>query len=505
MANGHFVPVLHEWPNPVQGMTWFFCPAHREYHAMFLLEGALQPFCGECAVLFYDRCHLSVWLRRFDIKAVSSNSTQMWMAARNEMDDLLQEISSATRRLSDDTDADSNGDLTPSLSILYSPPDPESINSMDSALAEIPKDDCTYRHLSTTLVPHTRIPNVWLLEYLTFQGAFAYQPCCKDIDTTGLLTALLPIDQAGDPIFKQARTWSCIVQALPRLPKELRWLLVTVYDFSNEMLQPGTAEDVLWKMRPWLMHWYSVADELFYYFGISASSPPEVDWFLRPCHGGLASGSSQGVSAWSSMGDGKNSEPNTSEPQSSAGETVVIRRDQADGRFPLWAMWAQGIRGHGQPDSRATMVDSWLASQPNTIGVGQASGIFDPTPRGFVFSGQGQDSRGPLFERWRANVSAANVNGDGRGHAHGPLQLNPRAPTFEPRHEQRPFEGDSGFLDHSGVEGDSGFHDSGIEGESAMDGPVPLSPCINTLERSTLVPPANDQEQIFPWQWTVSR
>ncbi|PHH65205.1 hypothetical protein CDD81_3064 [Ophiocordyceps australis] len=466
---------------------------------MFLLQGAFQPFCGECAVLFYDRCHLAVWLRRFDIKAISSNAVEMWREARSEMDDLLNEIASGTRRGSNDSNGGAGG-LVSSLESLYTPPDPESIDCMDKALAEIPKDDCTYRHLSTTLVPHTRIPNVFLLEYLTFQGAFAYQPCCKDIDTSGLLSALLPLDQGGDPIFKQARAWSCILQALPRLPKELRWILATVYDFSSQMLQPDTKEDVLWKMRPWLMHWYNVADELFYYFDIPASSPPEIDWFLRPCRQDAASGSSQGVSRRSSMADAKSPQPTLSEPQSSACETVVIRRDQDDGSLPLWNTWAQGIHGHGQRDARAAMVHSWLASQPSNMRLGQASGIFDPTPRGFVFFGQGQGRPGPLEPR-RASVSG--VNGDGRGHCHAwaPVssQLNPRAPAFEPRHGQSRLDGDCvmGEASQSDPEGFDG------EGKSATDGPWPHFSCIATPERSTLVPTVNDREQIWTWQWTT--
>ncbi len=38
-----------------RGMTWYFCPLHRVYHAIRATRPARQPFCGECAVLFFSK------------------------------------------------------------------------------------------------------------------------------------------------------------------------------------------------------------------------------------------------------------------------------------------------------------------------------------------------------------------------------------------------------------------------------------------------------------------
>jgi hypothetical protein len=47
------------------------------------------------------------------------------------------------------------------------------------------------------------------------------------------------------------------------------------------MLRPHLEEDIIWGLRPWLMHWYEVADALFEKYGIFATSP-DPDWFMRP-------------------------------------------------------------------------------------------------------------------------------------------------------------------------------------------------------------------------------
>ncbi|EFY85589.1 hypothetical protein MAC_08369 [Metarhizium acridum CQMa 102] len=109
----------------------------------------------------------------------------------------------------------------------------------------------------------------------------AYQPCCKDIDLMGFFKPLKPIEPGVDRLFKVARAWSCIIQSLENLPKDLRWVLATVYNFANDMLCAKLSEDTMWRMRPWLMYWYDVADALLELFNISASAPVP-DWFFRP-------------------------------------------------------------------------------------------------------------------------------------------------------------------------------------------------------------------------------
>ena len=146
---------------------------------------------------------------------------------------------------------------------------------------EIPRSDPTYMSLGNGLLPHPRFPGLMLLEYRTFAGALAYQPCSKDIDLRGYFNVLEPIEQDGDEIFKVARSWSCIVQSIDGLPRDLRWVLATVYNLSNEVLRPEVSDDTLWSMRAWLLHWYDVADVLFERFGYPLSAPVP-DWFSRP-------------------------------------------------------------------------------------------------------------------------------------------------------------------------------------------------------------------------------
>lgn len=160
------------------------------------------------------------------------------------------------------------------------PPEPPP-HIAPNVLEEIPRSDPTYRQLSTTLIRHRIYPNVKLLEFRTFSGAMAYQPCCKDIDLMGFFKPLKPIEPGVDRLFKVARAWSCIIQSMEDLPKDLRWVLATIYNFANDMLCVKLGEDTMWRMRPWLMYWYDVADALLELLNLSATAPVP-DWFLRP-------------------------------------------------------------------------------------------------------------------------------------------------------------------------------------------------------------------------------
>ncbi|POR33271.1 Uncharacterized protein TPAR_06527 [Tolypocladium paradoxum] len=347
-------PVVHEEASRL-GLTWYFCPAHLGFHAMFLFDGAPQPFCGECAVLFFDKAHCAVWIRQYDLPAVMSNSAQVLDDARRDMDALLSEI--------DDTRFESQAAHPDALA----PPD----GLRADVFSEIPKHDWTYTSLSATLIPHTRIPNMFLLEYRTFQGALAYQPCSENMGVCGLFNSLRPIDQHGDPVFKQARTWSCMVQAMEGLPKELRWVLATMYNFCNEMLRQDTDEDTLWQMRPWLLHWYTVADELLETFGIFVYTP-DIDWFGRPTSRSRTSPSPSESLESHTIG------PSNSD-KSSGGGTVIRRSpnggDERD----------EGGRAYGWPrdahENRVSAIHTWLASQPRLPDL-DGTEIFDPTPRG---------------------------------------------------------------------------------------------------------------------------
>ncbi|KAG5984489.1 hypothetical protein E4U55_004613 [Claviceps digitariae] len=146
---------------------------------------------------------------------------------------------------------------------------------------EATTSDPTYRNLGTELIPHNRFPDMFLLKYQTFSGMMAYQPCSRGIDLQGFFEALGPIERGGDYLFKIARSWSCIVQSIQGLPKDIRWVLATIYDFTSEMMRPGTSEDTFWTMRQWLMYWFTTAEMLFQNYGYPIYTPA-MDWFCRP-------------------------------------------------------------------------------------------------------------------------------------------------------------------------------------------------------------------------------
>ena len=225
-------------------------------------------------MLSYHNRTGATWIPSLDLFSLMSNRHP---AADLEealgFDNLLREINQAQRqdladgeyaqpRISDDT-------IHPLQAF------PENLSH------EIPRDDPTYIHLSSTLVNHPHLPNTYLLEYRTFEGVAAYQICAQDIETSGIFESLKPLDNSGDPVFKAARAWSCAVQSIPTLPREVRWVLATIFNFANEMLRPQNDELFLWSMRPWLLRWYELADGLFMLCGISATAPA-TDWFLRP-------------------------------------------------------------------------------------------------------------------------------------------------------------------------------------------------------------------------------
>ncbi|KAF5967245.1 gtpase-activator protein for ras gtpase [Fusarium bulbicola] len=92
----------------------------------------------------------------------------------------------------------------------------------------LPYTDITYRGLSSILIEHPRIPAMFLLEFMTFDGLHAYQPCCENIDHLNILRSLRAIEPDGDPVFEAA-----------------------------------------------------LADNLFTKFNVFATAP-EPDWFMRP-------------------------------------------------------------------------------------------------------------------------------------------------------------------------------------------------------------------------------
>ena len=219
-------------------------------------------------MLFYYKDPNVRWRPELDYGSAMTRATESMQMAAEDLQELLSEIDQF--RLGEG--AQDNDLATHFL---------ENTVRYSNVLDEIPRDDIIYKSLSTTLIPHARFSNLFLLEYRTFAGALAYQPCSKDIDLIGIFKSLRPLEKGGDPIFKDARAWSCIMQAIQHLPKDVRFVLAIIYDFANDMLREENDEDTLWRFRPWLQWWYDLADKLFDKYGIFASAP-DPDWFIRP-------------------------------------------------------------------------------------------------------------------------------------------------------------------------------------------------------------------------------
>ncbi len=154
---------------------------------------------------------------------------------------------------------------------------PQELN--DNVLLEVPYLDPTYTAIDGILLPSRSSLRVQLCRFKTFQGFPALQPCISSEGQLNMFDALKEWETPlGHKIYKDARLWACIVQAFPGLPIPCRWLAATVYNFANDMLRPDNSQDFMWDMRPWLFHWYSVADLLFEELDIDLGVP-EMDWF----------------------------------------------------------------------------------------------------------------------------------------------------------------------------------------------------------------------------------
>lgn len=309
-----------------------------------------------------------------------------------EMDILLREIDEVRQEPQNIPEGSTN------MNIL-SPPS----HIAADVLHEIPTEDITFRQLGTYLIPHTRFPNMKLLEFRTFSGGMAYQPCCKDIDLMGLFKALQPMEQSSDHLFKVARAWSCIIQSLEGLPKELRWVLATMYNFANDaLLRPYFSEDDLWSLRPWLMYWYDAADALLELYHIPASAPVP-DWFLRPSELAATESMEPGVEALLTV-------CRTNSVTSDSNETVLHHPSPYQRTGPNLA-----------EESPVTQsgISAWIAAQPDWSFPEET---VDLAPGEFV-------SR----RRRSSSSSSSSVHEISRD---SPFQLNPEAMEFDPNQHE---------------------------------------------------------------------
>lgn len=255
-------------------------------------------------------------------------------------------------------------------------PEPYSLqHPSEDVFDEIPVNDLAYQNLSDSRIPHGRFLGMFLLEYRTSEGILAYQPCSSNIDQLGIFKALRPLDRNGDLAFCTAREWSCIIQSISQIPKDVRWVLSTIYNLANEGLRPENDKNTLWGIRARLFHWYDVADELFQYYGIPATTP-ELDWFQTPTvaklkepkenEGLVVLGQSQTRSSCSSVTRGDSSLPKL--VQHEPPPMVVQQRPVIEGT---------------EPRMLTSTVHTWLYDQPGQMdSVRHEPESFDATPEG---------------------------------------------------------------------------------------------------------------------------
>ncbi|KAG6056221.1 hypothetical protein E4U17_002349 [Claviceps sp. LM77 group G4] len=63
-----------------------------KYHAFRVSDASYQPFCGECAVLYFYRSPNARWMRMFDISTAMSDQVRVMSEAGDENADLVQEM-----------------------------------------------------------------------------------------------------------------------------------------------------------------------------------------------------------------------------------------------------------------------------------------------------------------------------------------------------------------------------------------------------------------------------
>lgn len=169
--------------------------------------------------------------------------------------------------------------LAEAVDILDAPGEGPPFEDEDSDADGIPRNDITYQWMGNHPTPHSRLPNMSLFQFISFTGFVAYQPCSMNIDLMGIFDTFNSREQDLDYIFKIGRVWSCVIQAHENLPRDIRWVVATVYNLCMDLLKPNTKAEVSLSMRRWLIHWYNIADQLFRRHGIPARSP-DMDWLL---------------------------------------------------------------------------------------------------------------------------------------------------------------------------------------------------------------------------------
>ncbi|KJZ75901.1 hypothetical protein HIM_04725 [Hirsutella minnesotensis 3608] len=321
------------------GFSWYLCPAHRQYHAICARPDEstiLQPLCGECAVLFYAGCEWASWLQELDRPMFMSNYHEIILNAGGTASALFREVgttgSPEEQRHIRDALADVGGDFDV-FDRDRGIPLPRDL--MYNVLEEIPRWDSTWASLSETLIPHGYIQDLYLLEFGTFLGPKAYQPCTKHPDVLTLFDWLTPFENNCDPVFGRARICSCIAQATEDLPKELRWVMATIYNFCCEMLRPRsepmtTSETSV--MKVWLSHWILIAKILYLVYDMDAPVP-EFEW--RHLHRGSSN------AGWDDSSSVANHERDRDEAtagpaissQPSSSRTVIRRPARLDRSF----------------------------------------------------------------------------------------------------------------------------------------------------------------------------
>ncbi|PTB36336.1 hypothetical protein M441DRAFT_30952 [Trichoderma asperellum CBS 433.97] len=280
-------PIFHHWQVSQSGYNFYFCASHRAYHCMYIDGNLDQPYCGECAPFYYQGYPNIVWQKDLDrhaeLPATRLNNPTIVAYELIMMNLAIRANHEAQGQHRHAPAADAGPiDYRETLADLLRMP---SANDLPRPGIAVPRDHFTYEGLGTVLVGSPRQRGLFRLAFRNYAGAVGWMPCGPDIGRRAEFLNLAQHEEFGDPIFKSARLWACKVQGYLYMPKDIRWVLWSIYMLSNEVLYNSQEDDeqVLWLMRVWLNDLYFTAQKLFDRYQLEMPVPmPEHDWLERP-------------------------------------------------------------------------------------------------------------------------------------------------------------------------------------------------------------------------------
>ncbi|KAJ2904901.1 hypothetical protein MKZ38_006942 [Zalerion maritima] len=121
---------------------------------------------------------------------------------------------------------------------------PSPHQNAQAILAYIPRHDVTYSSLSEKLIHHPHMAGMHLLSYRNPHGHYMHMPAASELKLMSYfcpLRRLLPEESPGtaDSVMLNARLWACSTQNHNLIPRDLRWVVMMVFEVSCRALRIG--------------------------------------------------------------------------------------------------------------------------------------------------------------------------------------------------------------------------------------------------------------------------